>query len=524
MGSSGKLWQVVVGLEIHAQIQSATKLFSGAPTAAAFLEKNDLGVCRPNENVSLFDAALPGTLPALNRHCVHQAVRTSLALQGTVHRRSTFERKHYFYCDLPAGYQITQNSAPLMTDGFVSFPVHYSLPLDSTNGSTDGSPVAPEFSPPEGVSQVSGTVDSEPALGCSATGPGPVMKTVKIKQLQLEQDSGKSIHDIDPRCTFVDLNRAGTALMEIVTAPDMYSGEEATSCVRTLQEMLRSLRTCDGRMESGSMRVDVNVSVRPVKPIPESPESTPVGAADDTPDKEVAVGGSESGSSRWITSTENPWPLDPHRAEGGRVEIKNLNSVKSVLQAIEYEAQRHVDILDRCDDAPYRDDDGRVKVGNACSETSQEPAAKKHHGEGRARGPDIMGPVVPVVPAVSNIPAIPAIPVIPTETRLFDAAAGLTVTMRSKEDDMDYRFMPEPDLNALIVEPDLVESIRRTLPELPGAMRARLRREYRLSVQDADVLIGEPGAVAYYERAVHALHQAREGREGHEGGRGQQWG
>src|SRR5665213_2605077 len=333
-GRTGK-WEVVIGLETHAQIVSEAKLFSGASTAFG---------AEPNSQVSTVDAAFPGMLPVINRHCVEQAVKTGLGLNAQINLVSVFDRKNYFYADLPAGYQISQYKSPVVGKG--------EIVLDMPNGDT---------------------------------------RRIGITRLHLEQDAGKSLHDQHPTMTYVDLNRAGVALMEIVSEPDLRSAEEAGAYLRKLRSILRYLGTCDGNMEEGSLRCDCNVSVR--KP----------GA-----------------------------PL------GTRCEIKNVNSVRFVMQAIDYEARRQVALIE----------------------------------EG--------GTVV-------------------QETRLFDSGRGETRPMRSKEQAHDYRYFPDPDLLPLVLEKAWVEMLRAGLPELPDAKKARFIRDYHLSPYDADVLVGEQSDAEYFE-------------------------
>ncbi len=335
-GRTGE-WEVVMGLEVHAQVASKAKLFSGAATAFG---------AGPNEHVSLVDAGFPGMLPVINRHCVEQAVRTGLGLRAQINLSSRFDRKNYFYPDLPAGYQISQFKDPIVGEG--------ELVVQRDDGSS--------FS-------------------------------VGIERLHLEQDAGKSIHDLDPHWTYVDLNRSGVALMEIVSRPDLRSPEDAAAYVKTLRALVRRLGTCDGDMEKGNLRADVNVSVR--KP----------GA-----------------------------PL------GTRCEIKNVNSMRFIQQAIVYEAARQVEVLE----------------------------------EGGS---------------------------ITQETRLFDAGRGETRSMRSKEEAHDYRYFPDPDLLPLEIDPDWVKAIEATLPELPDALRARLQSQYGLSPYDARVLAADHVLADYFETA-----------------------
>jgi aspartyl-tRNA(Asn)/glutamyl-tRNA(Gln) amidotransferase subunit B len=333
-GATGP-WEVVIGLEVHAQVISKAKLFSGAAT--------DFGA-EPNTQVSLVDAAFPGMLPVINRFCVEQAVKTGLGLDAEINLVSVFDRKNYFYADLPAGYQISQYSRPIVGKGKIT--------VDLPDGGT---------------------------------------REVGITRLHLEQDAGKSLHDQHPSLTYVDLNRAGVALMEIVSEPDLRSAEEAGAYLRKLRSILRYLGTCDGNMEEGSMRCDCNVSVR--KP-----------------------GG----------------PL------GTRCEIKNVNSVRFVMQAIEHEARRQIEVIE---------DGGTVDQ----------------------------------------------------ETRLFDAGRGVTRPMRSKEHAHDYRYFPDPDLLPLKLAPEWVAALKRSLPELPDAKKARFMAEYKLSANDAGVLVGEHASADYFE-------------------------
>jgi aspartyl-tRNA(Asn)/glutamyl-tRNA(Gln) amidotransferase subunit B len=329
-------WEVVVGLEVHAQIISQAKLFSGAATAFG---------AEPNTQVSLVDAAMPGMLPVLNGYCIEQAVRTGLGLRAKINRRSVFERKNYFYPDLPQGYQISQYQHPLVGNGQVI--------LDMPDGST---------------------------------------RTVGIERLHVEQDAGKSLHDQDPKRSFIDLNRAGVGLMEIVSKPDIRSPEEAGAYLRKLRSILRYLDTCDGNMEEGSMRCDCNVSVRKV------------------------------GETDFRT----------------RAEIKNVNSVRFVMQAIEHEAERQVRVY----------------------ETG--------------------GTVV-------------------QETRLYDANKGETRSMRAKEFAHDYRYFPDPDLLPLELTEDEIARIQAGLPELPDEKKDRFMREYGLSAYDAGVLVVDRETATFYE-------------------------
>ena len=335
-GRTGE-WEVVIGLEVHAQVQSSAKLFSGAPTAFG---------AEPNANVSLVDAAMPGMLPVINQECVDQAVRTGLGLNAEINLFSVFDRKNYFYADLPQGYQISQYKQPIVGEGV--------LRLDMPDGTT---------------------------------------REIGIERLHLEQDAGKSMHDQHPSKSYIDLNRTGVALMEIVSKPDMRSAAEAAAYVRKLRSILRYLGTCDGNMEEGSLRADVNVSVR-----------------------------------------------RPGAEFGTRTETKNLNSMRFIQQAIDYEVARQIEIIE---------DGGEIDQ----------------------------------------------------ETRLFDTGTGTTRAMRSKEDAHDYRYFPDPDLLPLVIEAEEVAALKAALPELPDAIRDRLTHEYGLSPYDAAVITEEREIAAYYEAA-----------------------
>lgn len=332
-GATGD-WEVIIGMEVHAQVLSNAKLFSGAATAFG---------AEPNSQVSFVDAGMPGMLPVINRKCVEQAIRTGLGLKARINHRSVFDRKNYFYPDLPTGYQISQYKQPIVGEG----EIFIDLPHDKT-------------------------------------------RRVGIERLHLEQDAGKSLHDQHPEYSYVDLNRAGVALMEIVTKPDMRSSEEAAAFLRKLRTILRYLGTCDGNMDEGSMRADVNVSVR-------------------------RPGG----------------PL------GTRCEIKNMNSMRFIVQAVEFEARRQIDVLE---------------AGGAVQQ----------------------------------------------ETRLFDSRAGETRSMRSKEAAHDYRYFPDPDLLPLEVDPAWVEEIAVSLPELPDEKKTRFI-EMGLTAYDAAVLVAEKEAADYFE-------------------------
>ena len=338
-------WEVVIGLEVHAQVASKAKLFSGSPTAFG---------AEPNSQVSLIDAAMPGMLPVINGYCVEQAVKTGLGLNAQINKRSVFERKNYFYADLPQGYQISQYLHPVVGEGIVT--------VDLADGTS---------------------------------------RDIGIERLHMEQDAGKSMHDQDPKRSFIDLNRAGVCLMEIVTKPDIRSPEEAGAFVRKLRSILRYLGTCDGNMEQGSMRADVNVSVRKV------------------------------GEEGFRT----------------RAEIKNVNSVRFIMQAIEIEAERQVEV----------------------------------HESG--------GDVV-------------------QETRLMDPVKGETRPMRVKEFAHDYRYFPDPDLLPLEFDDAFIEKLRASLPELPDAKKTRFMDDMGLSAKDASTLVADRESAEYFE-AVAASHDAK---------------
>jgi len=342
-GATGD-WEVVIGLEIHAQVTSNAKLFSGAST--------EFGA-EPNSQVSLVDAAMPGMLPTINGECVRQAVRTGLAIGAEINKYSVFDRKNYFYADLPQGYQISQFKHPIVGHGTVT--------VDLENGST---------------------------------------KEIGVERIHLEQDAGKSMHDQHPQFTYVDLNRSGVALMEIVSDPDMRSPEEAGAYVTKMRTILRYIGSCDGNMEQGSMRADVNVSVRRVG--------------------------------------------DPL---GTRCEIKNVNSVRFVRQAVEIEARRQVDIIE---------DGGTIDQ----------------------------------------------------ETRLFDPVKAETRSMRSKEEAHDYRYFPDPDLLPLEFDDAFIEAARESLPELPDAKKARFMKVLGLNDYNAGVLVAEQVSAAYFETLVSSVAKA----------------
>jgi aspartyl-tRNA(Asn)/glutamyl-tRNA(Gln) amidotransferase subunit B len=339
-------WELVIGMEVHAQVASQAKLFSGASTAFG---------AEPNANVSFVDAAMPGMLPVINAFCVEQAVRTGLGLKARINLWSAFDRKNYFYPDLPQGYQISQLYHPIVGEGEV-------------------------------------IVDM---------GPG-VARRVRIERIHLEQDAGKSIHDMDPAMSFVDLNRTGVALMEIVSRPDLRGPEEAAAYVAKLRQILRYLGTCDGNMQNGNLRADVNVSVcRP-------------------------------GAYERFIETGDASHL------GTRCEIKNMNSMRFIQQAIDFEARRQIRILEA---------GGRVDQ----------------------------------------------------ETRLYDPDKGETRSMRSKEEAHDYRYFPDPDLLPLEIEQAWVDRIAASLPELPDARKARYVSEFGLTEYDAAVLTAETETAAYFE-------------------------
>jgi len=327
-------WEIVIGMEVHAQVTSEAKLFSGAST--------EFGK-DPNDNVSLVDAAMPGMLPVINEECVRQAIRTGLGLKAEINLKSVFDRKNYFYPDLPQGYQISQFKQPIVGEG----TIHLDMP------------------------------DEEVEVG--------------VERLHLEQDAGKSLHDQHPSMSFVDLNRSGVALMEIVSKPDLRSADEAKAYLNKLRTILRYLGTCDGNMDQGSMRADVNVSVR-----------------------------------------------KPGEGFGTRCEIKNVNSIRFVGQAIDYEARRQIGILE---------DGGSIYQ----------------------------------------------------ETRLFDAVKGETRSMRSKEEAHDYRYFPDPDLLPLEFSQTYVDDLASDLPELPDEKKARFIKEYGLSAYDADILIVERVSANFFE-------------------------
>ncbi|WP_346895490.1 Asp-tRNA(Asn)/Glu-tRNA(Gln) amidotransferase subunit GatB [uncultured Roseibium sp.] len=335
-GATGD-WEIVIGMEVHAQVTSEAKLFSGAST--------EFGK-DPNDNVSLVDAAMPGMLPVINEECVRQAIRTGLGLKAAINLKSVFDRKNYFYPDLPQGYQISQFKQPIVGEGKIL--------LDMP--------------------------DEQVEIG--------------VERLHLEQDAGKSLHDQHPTMSFVDLNRSGVALMEIVSKPDLRSSDEAKAYLTKLRTILRYLGTCDGNMDQGSMRADVNVSVR-----------------------------------------------RPGEGFGTRCEIKNVNSIRFVGQAIEYEARRQMGILE---------DGGSIDQ----------------------------------------------------ETRLFDAVKGETRSMRSKEEAHDYRYFPDPDLLPLEFTQAYVDDLAKDLPELPDEKKDRFVNDYGLSAYDADILVAEKASADFFEEVA----------------------
>lgn len=336
-GNTGK-WEIMIGLEVHAQVSSNSKLFSGSSTKFG---------AEPNSQVSLVDAAMPGMLPVLNQYCVEQAIKTGLGLKAKINKRSVFDRKNYFYADLPQGYQISQFKDPIVGNGTII--------IDMKDGST---------------------------------------RSIGVERIHLEQDAGKSMHDQSPDSTFIDLNRSGVALMEIVSQPDMRSSEEAGEYMKKLRSILRYLGTCDGDMEKGNLRCDANISVR-------------------------RVGGKP----------------------GVRNEIKNLNSIRNVVHAINHEARRQIE---------------EIEAGE----------------------------------------------VIEQATRLFDVNTGETRVMRTKEDAHDYRYFPDPDLYPLEFDDELIEKIKATLPELPDQKKQRYMDNYGLNSYDAGVLVADQLSADYFDKLV----------------------
>ena len=330
-------WEIVIGMEVHAQVVSNAKLFSGSSAVFG---------ASPNHHVSLVDAAMPGMLPVINAECVKQAVITGLGLNAKINKFSVFDRKNYFYADLPQGYQISQFKHPIVGEGEVQ--------IELADGSSH---------------------------------------IIGIERLHLEQDAGKSLHDQHPSKSYIDLNRSGVALMEIVSKPEMHSAEQAAAYIKKLRSILRYLGTCDGNMEEGSLRADVNVSVR-----------------------------------------------KPGEPLGTRTETKNLNSVRFIMQTIEYEVQRQIELIE---------DGGAVTQ----------------------------------------------------ETRLFDTTTGMTRTMRGKEDVHDYRYFPDPDLLPLNFDDAFIADLKKDMPELPDEIKSRMVTEYGLSSYDANVLTEEKEVAAFYELA-----------------------
>ena len=332
------IYEVVIGLEVHAQVLSNSKLFSSSPTKFG---------AEPNTQVSLVDAAFPGMLPVINEYCIKQAVKTGIGLKAKINNRSVFDRKNYFYADLPQGYQISQYKHPIVGEGTVILDMPYG------------------------------------------------QREIGIERLHLEQDAGKSIHDVDPKSTFVDLNRSGVALMEIVSKPDLRSLDEVNAYIKKLRSIMRYLETCDGNMQEGSLRADVNVSVRK-------------------------------------KHTEKL---------GTRCEIKNVNSIKFMQMAIDYEANRQVDLIE----------DGKK---------------------------------------------------IDQETRLFDNKKNETRSMRSKEDAHDYRYFPDPDLLPLEIKNDFIEKLKSEIPELPDEKKKRFIDKFNLSSYEANILVSDKETSEYFEKLI----------------------
>ena len=340
------IYEVVIGLEVHAQVTSNSKLFSSSSTTFG---------AEPNTQVSLVDAAFPGMLPVINEYCVKQAIKTGIGLRAQINKRSVFDRKNYFYADLPQGYQISQFKYPIVGEGTVV--------LDMAHG----------------------------------------QKEVGIERLHLEQDAGKSIHDMDPQNTLVDLNRSGVALMEIVSKPDMRTPDEVSAYVKKLRSIMRYLGTCDGNMQEGSLRADVNISVR----------------------------------------------IKDSDKLGTRCEIKNVNSIKFMQMAIDYEANRQVDLIE----------------------------------EGKT---------------------------IDQETRLFDTKKNETRSMRSKEDAHDYRYFPDPDLLPLEVTDEFIEQLKADIPELPDDKKKRFIDEFKVSAYEATILVSDIDTAKYFEEVVAKMGKNRD--------------
>ena len=332
------IYEVVIGLEVHAQVLSNSKLFSSSPTKFG---------AEPNTQVSLVDAAFPGMLPVINEYCIKQAIKTGIGLKAKINNRSIFDRKNYFYADLPQGYQISQYKNPIVGEGTIILDMPYG------------------------------------------------QREIGIERLHLEQDAGKSIHDIDPKNTFVDLNRSGIALMEIVSKPDLRSLDEVNAYIKKIRSIMRYLETCDGNMQEGSLRADVNVSVKK-------------------------------------KGTKNL---------GTRCEIKNVNSIKFMQMAIDYEANRQVDLIE----------DGKK---------------------------------------------------IDQETRLFDTKKNETRSMRSKEDAHDYRYFPDPDLLPLEIKNDFIEKIKSEIPELPDEKKKRFIDKFNLSSYEANILVSDKETSEYFEKVI----------------------
>ena len=332
------IYEVVIGLEVHAQVLSNSKLFSSSPTKFG---------AEPNTQVSLVDAAFPGMLPVINEYCIKQAIKTGIGLKAKINNRSIFDRKNYFYADLPQGYQISQYKNPIVGEGTIILDMPYG------------------------------------------------QREIGIERLHLEQDAGKSIHDIDPKNTFVDLNRSGIALMEIVSKPDLRSLDEVNAYIKKIRSIMRYLETCDGNMQEGSLRADVNVSVK-------------------------------------RKGTKNL---------GTRCEIKNVNSIKFMQMAIDYEANRQVDLIE----------DGKK---------------------------------------------------IDQETRLFDTKKNETRSMRSKEDAHDYRYFPDPDLLPLEIKNDFIEKIKSEIPELPDEKKKRFIDKFNLSPYEANILVSDKETSEYFEKVI----------------------
>jgi aspartyl-tRNA(Asn)/glutamyl-tRNA(Gln) amidotransferase subunit B len=332
------IYEVVIGLEVHAQVLSNSKLFSSSPTKFG---------AEPNTQVSLVDAAFPGMLPVINEYCIKQAVKTGIGLKAKINNRSVFDRKNYFYPDLPQGYQISQYKNPIVGEGTVILDMSYG------------------------------------------------QRKIGIERLHLEQDAGKSIHDLDPQSTFIDLNRSGIALMEIVSKPDLRSLDEVSAYIKKLRSILRYLGTCDGNMQEGSLRADVNVSVKK-------------------------------------KGTKNL---------GTRCEIKNVNSIKFMQMAIDFEANRQVDLIE---------EDKEINQ----------------------------------------------------ETRLFDTRKNETRSMRSKEDAHDYRYFPDPDLLPLELKNDFIEKIKSEIPELPDEKKKRFIDKFNLSPYEANILVSDKETSEYFEKVI----------------------